>query len=104
LPPTCWRGGRTSERSTIEGFIGSQDDPAIIQQIPRKRPRIDTVLDNGSHNNDHTISSFELLYEYLHPKGVYMVEDTHTCYWDEHGGGLRRTGSFIEHAKIKSTK
>jgi hypothetical protein len=31
--------------------------------------------------------------------GVYLVEDTHTCYWDEYGGGLRRPGSFMECVK-----
>jgi hypothetical protein len=97
INPEC----KKHEQDSIEVFIGSQDDPAIIQQILRKYPRIDIVLDDGSHINDHMISSFELLYERIHPKGVYMVEDTHTCYWDEYGGGLRRTGSFIEYAKNK---
>jgi len=31
--------------------------------------------------------------------GVYMVEDLHTAYWDEYGGGLHRAGSFIELCK-----
>ena len=31
--------------------------------------------------------------------GVYMVEDLHTAYWDEYGGGLGRAGSFIEQCK-----
>ena len=46
-------------------------------------------------------SSFELLYEHIHPHGVYMVADAHTCHWDEYGGGLRRSGSFIEYTKNK---
>jgi hypothetical protein len=28
-----------------------------------------------------------------------MVEDVHTSYWPEFGGGLRSSGSFIEFAK-----
>ena len=31
--------------------------------------------------------------------GVYLVEDLHTAYWPDHGGGLLRPGSFIETAK-----
>lgn len=47
------------------------------------------------------ISSFELIYPRLHPYGVYVVEDTHTCYWPEYQGGLRQAGSFIEFTKDK---
>jgi len=30
-----------------------------------------------------------------------MVEDTHTCYWDDYDGGLGREGSFMEFVKAK---
>jgi hypothetical protein len=30
---------------------------------------------------------------------VYLVEDLHTAYWDEYGGGLNREGTFIEVCK-----
>jgi hypothetical protein len=30
---------------------------------------------------------------------VYMVEDLHTAYWDEYGGGVGREGTFIELCK-----
>jgi len=47
----------------------------------------------------HVVSSFRFLYPQLHKSGVYMVEDLHTAYWDEYGGGLKREGSFIELCK-----
>lgn len=97
IDPEC----KKHEQASIEVFIGSQDDPAVIQGILKKYPRIDIVLDDGSHINNHMISSFELLYEQIQPNGVYVVEDVHTCYWDEYGGGLRRPGSFIEYTKNK---
>ena len=31
--------------------------------------------------------------------GVYLVEDLHTSYWEEYGGGYKAEGSFIEYAK-----
>ncbi len=40
-----------------------------------------------------------LLYPLLNDNGVYVVEDAHTCYWDEFDGGLGREGSFMEKAK-----
>jgi len=97
INPEC----KQHESASIEIYIGSQDDPAVIQEILSRYPRIDIVLDDGSHMANHMIASFEMLYKRIHPHGVYMVEDTHTCYWDEYGGGLRRPGSFIEYAKAK---
>ena len=31
--------------------------------------------------------------------GTYLVEDVHTSYWDSHGGGYQRPGTFVEYAK-----
>ena len=50
---------------------------------------------------DHMKKSFEVLYPKVDHNGVYMVEDTHTCYWQEYGGGLGKTNTFIEFAKSK---
>ena len=97
ITPEC----KAHEAEGVEVFIGSQDDPAIIDAIFAKHPKIDIVLDDGSHMMHHMISSFELMYDRIQPNGVYMVEDTHTCYWSEYGGGLNRGDSFIEFAKHK---
>ena len=97
INPDC----KAHEGEGIEVFIGSQDDPALIDTIFAKYPHVDLVLDDGSHMMRHMIATFELMYDRVQPKGVYMVEDTHTCYWSEYGGGLRREGSFMEFAKQK---
>ena len=83
----------------VEIFIGSQDDPALIDRILEAHPRIDIVLDDGSHLMPHMIATFQLLYQRMHPRGVYLVEDTHTCYWPEFGAGVRAPGSFMEFVK-----
>lgn len=97
INPEC----KIHEAEGIEIFIGSQDDPALIDQIFKKYPKIDIVLDDGSHIMHHMISSFELMYHRLQPNGIYMVEDTHTCYWQEYGGGVKQEGSFMEFVKDK---
>ena len=97
INPDC----KAHESEGIEVFIGSQDDPAVIGSILDKHPRIDIVLDDGSHKMKHMIASFELMYERMQPTGVYLVEDTHTCYWKEYGGGIKREGSFMEFVKNK---
>lgn len=97
INPEC----KAHEAEGIEVFIGSQDDPAVINAIFSKYPKVDIVLDDGSHIMQHMIASFELMYDRIQPNGVYIVEDTHTCYWPEYGGGLKREGSFMEFVKHK---
>ena len=97
IDPEC----SAHEDEDIEVFIGSQDDPAVIDSIFSKYPTIDIVLDDGSHRMNHMIASFELMYHRLQPDGLYIVEDTHTCYWKRYGGGLGREGSFMEFVKHK---
>ncbi|MFN8391692.1 MAG: CmcI family methyltransferase [Bdellovibrionota bacterium] len=97
INPDC----KVHERDGIEIFIGSQDDPSLINSIFSKYPNVDIVLDDGSHIMQHVIASFDLMYDRLNQNGVYIVEDTHTSYWDEFGGGLRRDGTFMELAKDK---
>ena len=87
--------------NNIDVFIGSQDDATVIDAILEKYPRIDIVLDDGSHINRHMVKTFELLYDKIHHNGVYMVEDTHACYWESHEGGLKKGGSFMEFTKDK---
>jgi SAM-dependent methyltransferase len=97
INPEC----KQHEDLGIEIFIGSQDDPGIIEEIFAKYPHIDVVLDDGSHIMRHMIKSFEMMYHRIAPNGVYMVEDTHTCYWPDYDGGLKREGSFMEFVKDK---
>lgn len=97
INPEC----KQHQADGIEIFIGSQDDPQLIGQILQKYPTLDLVLDDGSHIMPHMIASFEMLYDKLQANGIYMVEDTHTCYWPEFGGGYKHEGSFMEYAKLK---
>jgi SAM-dependent methyltransferase len=97
INPAC----KAHEADGIEVFIGSQDDPKLIAAVLEKYPDIDIVLDDGSHQMRHLRSTFDLLYHRVKPNGLYFVEDLHTCYWPEYGGGLRAAGSFMEFVKEK---
>ena len=35
----------------------------------------------------------------MHKNAIYMVEDLHTAYWEEFGGGLEKPETFINFAK-----
>ena len=95
IDPSC----KVHEAEGIEVFIGSQDDPHVLDAIVAKYPSIDIVLDDGSHIMKHMVATFEYMYPKISPHGCYMVEDTHTCYWDDYDGGVKREGSFMELVK-----
>ena len=95
INPEC----RKHESDGVEIFIGSQDDNKLLDSVKEKYPQIDIVIDDGSHIMCHMEKTFNELYHFLDSNGVYIVEDTHTCYWEEYQGGLGKNSSFIEVAK-----
>jgi len=48
---------------------------------------------------DHIASTFEYLYPKVSKNGLYIVEDLHTAYWEEYGGGHEKSGTFINISK-----
>lgn len=95
INPECKR--LEEENTTI--FIGSQSDKAFLENVMSQLPELDIILDDGGHTMIQQLVSFETLFLNVKEGGLYVVEDTHTSYWTEFHGGLRKRGTFIEHAK-----
>ncbi len=95
IVPRC----KAFEEDQIAVRIGSQNDPVFLDSIVDEFGAPDIVIDDGSHHMQHVAASFAHLYSRLSKNGVYLVEDLHTAYWPEYGGGLRAADSFIEIAK-----
>jgi hypothetical protein len=87
------------EGDQIHIRIGNQTDLQFLAGIVEEFGVPDIVIDDGSHLQPHINTSFDFLYPQVAKNGVYLVEDLHAAYWGNHGGGLRRPGSFIETAK-----
>lgn len=88
------------ENGNIRIYIGDQSDRAFLTKVVAEQGPFDVIIDDGSHVPRHQIASFEtLFYEGLAVDGVYICEDCHTSYWRNYGGGLRRSGTFVEYAK-----
>lgn len=83
----------------VEIVIGDQGDRAFLKDLARRVGPIDVLIDDGGHTMAQQIATLEELYGAVQPDGVLLVEDTHTSYWSEYGGGLRARGSFMELAK-----
>ncbi|MBB4276699.1 class I SAM-dependent methyltransferase [Rhizobium mongolense] len=89
-------------RETAKFYRGSQTDRAILDRIIRENGAIDVVLDDGSHQSEHVIASFEHLYPKMSPNGLYMVEDIMCSYLKKYDGGLRKAGTAMEYFKSLS--
>jgi hypothetical protein len=80
--------------------IGSQDDPDFLEKVVLEMGPPDIVLDDGSHIARHQRKSFDVLFPFLKPGGIYIMEDLHTAYWaDGFGGGYGRKDNAIGHVK-----
>lgn len=74
------------EEKRIKIFQGSQADKEFLESVVAQTGPLDLIIDDGSHINEHVITSFQLLFPFLKEGGVYVVEDTQTSYWPEFGG------------------
>lgn len=78
------------DKQPIEGvrfFQGSQIDGGFLNNVIKEIGETDIIIDDGSHHNDHTYRTFEILWPHLKSGGYYVVEDVHTSYWPENYGG-----------------
>lgn len=83
----------------IEAAIGDQADPAFLASVVARIGAPDVVIDDGSHRQRDVGAAFDFLYPRLSERGVYIVEDLHTAYWPDFGGGFQRPGTFVETCK-----
>lgn len=95
INPVCLQYGDEQ----VEVRIGDQSDPHFLQSLLDEFGAFDAVLDDGSHHMDHVPATFEFLYPRIAPSGVYMIEDMHTAYWANYGGGLGASNSMVEKFK-----
>lgn len=79
-------------------FIGDQANPLFWQQIIKKYPHIDVVLDDGGHTYEQQIMTTELLKSHIKDGGLIVIEDTHTSY--QNGFGFRCV-SFLKYVHKK---
>jgi demethylmacrocin O-methyltransferase len=74
------------QEKRIKIYQGSQVDPEILSKIISENGAFDLIIDDGSHQNEHIIKSFQLLFPTLKDGGIYVIEDLQTSYWEEMGG------------------
>jgi hypothetical protein len=95
IDPRCAELG--DRRTKI--FIGDQEDRDFLRSIADEIGPVDVLIEDGGHTMGQQVATFEEFYSRMSPDGVFLIEDLHTSYWKSYGGGYRRAGTFVEHAK-----
>jgi demethylmacrocin O-methyltransferase len=90
------------QEDRIKIFQGNQNDPDFLHYVVGQMGGLDIVIDDGSHINEHVITSFRTLFPLLAEGGIYAIEDTQTSYWPEYGGdsfNLNNTNTIMNFLK-----
>jgi hypothetical protein len=87
----------SAEQYTV--VLADQADPEAMRKVAQEHGPFDVIIDDGGHSMAQQITSIETLFPMLNEGGIYLVEDCHTSYWDEYGGGRGREGTFMEWVK-----
>jgi tetratricopeptide (TPR) repeat protein len=83
---------RLSLGSRVTIMQGSQVDPEFLNEVVQKRGPFDIIIDDGSHQNEHVVASFKMLWPELAPGGIYVAEDVQTAFFPRYGGSLTLDG------------
>ncbi len=86
-------------KDVAEVRFGSQSDPAFLATVIDEMGGVDIVIDDGSHRSADVLASIKHLFPRLASPGLYIIEDLHTSYWHDWGGGYGREGTTIEVTK-----
>lgn len=78
--------------------VGDQGDPEFLRSVVERFGPFDVIIDDGGHTMAQQITSIECLFPTLNDGGVYLVEDTHTSYWEPF---LDADQTFMEWAKAR---
>lgn len=80
-------------------LIGDQEDRDFLRSVRERTGPIDVLIEDGGHTMAQQLATFEEMYPLVKEGGVFLIEDLHTSYWEDYGGGYRRPGTFMRRAK-----
>ena len=93
INPVC----KKFEKENVKIIIDSQSNKKLWKKFNNNM--FDIVIDDGSHICSDQIETLECVFPLIKDNGIYWCEDTHTSYFESHGGGLHNKQSFIEYSK-----
>ena len=104
--PECKEIEKKLKKTEI--VIGDQGKDEFLRSLADKYKNIDIVLDDGGHQFNQQIKSFNYLFKNINDGGIYVIEDTHSSYDNYanlypkdnvYGGGKNNPKTTIEYFK-----
>lgn len=86
IDPQC--GSLIYDDDRISVVVGDVNAESTFNEIRAHSSAFDIIIDDGSHHSDDIFRAFVNYFQILRPGGIYIVEDTHTMYWDDYQGGI----------------
>ena len=78
---------------------GDQSKSEFWKSYLPNKPEFDIIIDDGGHEMQQQIVTLTNTFPKLKDGGLYVVEDTHTSYWEQWGGGFDKPTTFLSFAK-----
>jgi hypothetical protein len=96
IDPDCKR----FEAPGTRVLIGNQGDAGLLERLAAEIGPIDILIDDGSHDFNHQLTTFRVLFKHIREDGLYVCEDLCSSYWPkEFNGGVRKPGTYVEFLK-----
>jgi hypothetical protein len=95
--PDCARLRYDDPRIAI--VVGDANTDATERAIAGYAPRLNIVIDDGSHQSSDIVRSFARYFPKLTDGGLFIIEDLHCSYWRNFEGGLSHSLSSIAFIK-----
>ncbi len=77
---------KTVDVPRVHTLRGDQGNAEYLSDMAEEHGPFDIIVDDGSHLNEHVLTSFNALFPHLKDGGVYAIEDMETSYWPAWGG------------------
>lgn len=74
--------------SRVHVVVGDANQASTVNKITEICNKFDIIIDDGSHTSNDILNSFFIYFSMLKPGGVFVIEDTHTLYMNDWGGGV----------------
>ena len=76
------------EDPRVHVIVGDANQPETHERITAICKDFDIVIDDGSHLSNDILNSFLIYFPLVKPGGLFIVEDAHTLYLNDWGGGV----------------
>lgn len=62
-------------------YQGNQEDVGLLKKIADEHKHFDIIIDDAAHVGNIARISYDFLFDFVNPGGLYIIEDWGTGYW-----------------------